>query len=151
CLLSLNPFLKFDGYWVVADALGVTNLGRQPARVARRQFRRLRGEAVEPLPWPPLVAWAVGLYALATTAFLAWFLAGVVPVVAGAVRRYAALLDTRPWPFGELATATFVLLFAGLAAMRLARAVGASLRTAAASAGPVPPSRDLGTPPRSRR
>jgi putative peptide zinc metalloprotease protein len=28
CLFTLNPVLKFDGYWIVADALGVTNLGR---------------------------------------------------------------------------------------------------------------------------
>ncbi len=43
-LINLNPILRFDGYWVLCDLLGVTNLGRQPVRLARNLFLRLRGQ-----------------------------------------------------------------------------------------------------------
>ena len=44
CVFSLNPIFKCDGYWVVADALGVTNLSQQPFRLARHCYDRLRGQ-----------------------------------------------------------------------------------------------------------
>ena len=49
---TLNPILKFDGYWMLADALGVTNLGRQPKRIILHFYKKLRRRPVEPLPWP---------------------------------------------------------------------------------------------------
>jgi putative peptide zinc metalloprotease protein len=129
CLLSLNPVLKFDGYWVVADALGVTNLGRQPKLLLRRLMRTLRGEPSAPLPWPAPVAAVLAAYTVVSLVFLAWFLGMLAPVVAGVALRYPDLLAEAArstwqlsWPprLGELATATYVLAFAGLMAARLA-------------------------------
>jgi putative peptide zinc metalloprotease protein len=62
CFLSLNPIFKFDGYWVVADALGVTNLSQQPYRLLRHLFIWLRGRPVQPLPWSPFVTGVLALY-----------------------------------------------------------------------------------------
>jgi putative peptide zinc metalloprotease protein len=121
CLLSLNPFLKLDGYWVVADALGVTNLGRQPARIAGHLWRRLRGSPVEPWPWPAPIAWTLVVYAVSSCVFLAWFLGGLMPLVLDTVRGYPALLLVRPLPLAELAPGAYVLLFAGLFALRILR------------------------------
>jgi putative peptide zinc metalloprotease protein len=48
----LNPVFKFDGYWLLSDALGVTNLSQQPARIGRYVRARLRGDSSAALPWP---------------------------------------------------------------------------------------------------
>lgn len=37
-VFNLNPFMKFDGYWVLTDALGVTNLQKQRSAVLRKTF-----------------------------------------------------------------------------------------------------------------
>jgi putative peptide zinc metalloprotease protein len=50
-VFNLNPIFKFDGHWALADALGVTNLSQQPARIIKHFWQRLRGESVQPLPW----------------------------------------------------------------------------------------------------
>ncbi len=54
-LFALNPVFKFDGYWLLSDALGVTNLAQQPWRLLRHALAAWRGEAVAPLPWSPVV------------------------------------------------------------------------------------------------
>jgi len=69
-LSSLNPIFKFDGYWVVADMLGVVNLSRQPQRVYKHLLTRLRGRPAEPLPWPTSVT-AI-LIGYSTVAVLVW-------------------------------------------------------------------------------
>ena len=54
-IMNLNPLLRFDGYWVVCDALGVTDLSRQGRRFAVAMLKRARGrnmdewETVHPL------------------------------------------------------------------------------------------------------
>lgn len=40
-LLILNPVLKFDGYWVLADALGIINLREKSLALVSHYFRRL--------------------------------------------------------------------------------------------------------------
>ena len=47
CLLSLNPVLKFDGYWVVADALGVTNLSQHTKQLLQGFVQRIKGQPVQ--------------------------------------------------------------------------------------------------------
>ncbi len=42
CILSLNPLFRFDGYWIVADALGIPNLGKQTRQVWFWLFKRKR-------------------------------------------------------------------------------------------------------------
>ena len=69
-VFSLNPIFKFDGYWLVADALGVTNLARQPGRIARRALDRLLRRPVRPLPWPGWIVAVLAVYSVAT--FLVW-------------------------------------------------------------------------------
>ena len=64
--LSLNPLLRFDGYWLLADALGVVNLADQRRRVWQTLWHRQR------LPWSRAVAAAVGLYAAASVGFAVW-------------------------------------------------------------------------------
>jgi putative peptide zinc metalloprotease protein len=134
CLLSLNPVLKFDGYWVVADALGVTNLGLQPRRIARHALDRLRGRAGQPLPWPSFVTVVLGLYTAVTFCFWSWVLCVIAPSLlhratrsAGVVARYAVEFASAPaWPdatrLRDALTAAYMLLFAALMIGRALRA-----------------------------
>lgn len=69
-LFSLNPIFRLDGYWMLADALGVTNLSRQPALITRRAFDKLRGRQSSPFPWPRWVGFILTLYTPAV--FLVW-------------------------------------------------------------------------------
>jgi putative peptide zinc metalloprotease protein len=92
CLLSLNPFFKFDGYWAIGDALGVVNLGHQRGRLLKYFRERLTGRRPQALPWPPTVsAFVAGYLAAATTTWVA-FLVFVVPTLARRALDYPALL-----------------------------------------------------------
>jgi putative peptide zinc metalloprotease protein len=92
CLLSLNPFFKFDGYWAIGDALGVVNLGRQRGRLLKYLRERLAGRRPQALPWPPTVSvFVAGYLAAATTTWVA-FLVFVVPALARRALDYPALL-----------------------------------------------------------
>jgi putative peptide zinc metalloprotease protein len=92
CLLSLNPFFKFDGYWAIGDALGVVNLGGQRRRLLSYLRERLAGRRPEALPWPSSVAVFVAAYLLASTAVWIAFLVFVVPGLARRAIDYPALL-----------------------------------------------------------
>lgn len=78
-LFSLNPIFKFDGYWVLADALGVTDLHRQPTRIVRHVVSKLTRRSSAPLPWPAWVSLVLFVYT--PISLLAWgyFLAQLLP------------------------------------------------------------------------
>jgi putative peptide zinc metalloprotease protein len=82
-LFSLNPVFKFDGYWLVADALGVTNLSRQPARIARWAAGKIRRRPVPPLPWPPWVVAVLVVYSVASVSVWGLFFLRLLPWLAG--------------------------------------------------------------------
>jgi putative peptide zinc metalloprotease protein len=92
-VFSLNPIFKFDGYWVFADALGVTNLGRQPARIGKHFLDRLRGRTVKPLPWPVSVAQVLMLYSIASVLVWGYFVSRIFPILWTRLQRYPAHID----------------------------------------------------------
>jgi putative peptide zinc metalloprotease protein len=92
CLLSLNPFFKFDGYWAIGDALGVVNLGRQRGRLLRYARERLAGRRPAPLPWPATVSAFVAAYLVAATAAWLAFVVVVVPSFGRRAFAYPTLL-----------------------------------------------------------
>lgn len=85
---SLNPVFKCDGYWLVADALGVANLSAQPRVLARAIVRRIRDSRAVELPWPPLVAAVLALYSVASIGVWLWFVSRLAPML---VVRFASL------------------------------------------------------------
>jgi putative peptide zinc metalloprotease protein len=91
-LFSLNPIFKFDGYWVLADALGVTNLSKQPALIATRLLHRLTRRHVAQSPWPRWVALVLIVYTPVT--FLVWgyFVVHLVPFLVASTLAYPAAL-----------------------------------------------------------
>jgi putative peptide zinc metalloprotease protein len=140
CLFSLNPILKFDGYWVVADALGVTNLNQQPGRVVRYLAARLRGRPTPALPWSRSVTAVLAAYAMLSISFWVWFVWKLAPALlshaidaAHVIATLVAQLASSPaWPDGRLVqeatTAAYVLLLAGLMSWRLLRQLPLGIR-----------------------
>lgn len=45
-LITLNPFLRFDGYWLLADALALPNLHTLSSNLMKHYFKRLSGKDV---------------------------------------------------------------------------------------------------------
>ena len=78
CLFSLNPVLKFDGYWVVADALGVTNLSKQPKRIFRYLRNKLMRKPTETLPWSGTIVSILAVYSVLSVTIWGGFLILIV-------------------------------------------------------------------------
>lgn len=76
CLIAINPLMKFDGYWLVADILSVPNLQEYSERVVRRTFARLFGRPAEgPAVMKPGRAALLFTYAIIRNCF--WLLLAV--------------------------------------------------------------------------
>jgi putative peptide zinc metalloprotease protein len=132
CLFALNPVLKFDGYWVVADALGVTNLARQRNRIMRHFLNRLRGQLVDPLPWPLHTIVLLFVYSLFSFTVWAYFCWKFLPIAINLFISYPALLVTvatelsQPWVafdsnlFQSFLVSTFFVIFLVTMVVRLA-------------------------------
>jgi putative peptide zinc metalloprotease protein len=80
-LFSLNPIFKFDGYWVLADMLGVTNLAKQPIRLVKHFYNCLAGRTNETMPWPKPVTAVLILYSLVSIGVWGAFLWKVLPTI----------------------------------------------------------------------
>ena len=81
-LFALNPVFRFDGYWVLADALGVTDLSRQPARLARHVLALTRRRPPGALPWPPWLVGVLVLYSVASCWIWGLFVWRLAPFLA---------------------------------------------------------------------
>ena len=78
-VFSLNPIFRFDGYWIAADALGVTNLAAQPKVFAQYVMQRLRGKTATPLPWPPWLGSVLLVYALVSVSVWTLLISRLIP------------------------------------------------------------------------
>jgi putative peptide zinc metalloprotease protein len=73
CVIAINPLMKFDGYWLVADILAVPNLHEYSERVVRRTFAKLFGRPTKgPVPVRPVRAALLFTYAIVRNGF--WLL-----------------------------------------------------------------------------
>ncbi|GHT21319.1 hypothetical protein FACS189430_01180 [Bacteroidia bacterium] len=50
-LFTLNPFFKFDGYWIVSDLLGVPNLRKRSSELVGYFFKNLFGQKPKVTPY----------------------------------------------------------------------------------------------------
>lgn len=46
-IMTLNPFFKFDGYWIASDVLGIPNLRNRSKELLNYLYSRIRGRAGE--------------------------------------------------------------------------------------------------------
>lgn len=50
-IMTLNPFFKFDGYWVASDVLGIPNLRNRSKELLNYLYSRIRGRAESERPY----------------------------------------------------------------------------------------------------
>ncbi len=92
CFVSFNPLLKFDGYWIVTDALNISNLSKQPGRLLKQCYLAIRGKPREPLAWSPFTRMIIGIYGLLRTAMWVGFVLFFGPFFVNSLRDYPSLL-----------------------------------------------------------
>ncbi len=98
-LFNLNPIFKFDGYWIVADLLGVTNLSQQSTRLLRAAWSAIVTGRKRATLWPRGVLAFLLLYVaialLAWTAFVVRLLFGIEHGLAAYGGTVMALIENR--------------------------------------------------------
>lgn len=82
-LINLSPFMRFDGYYLLADYLDVPNLQDRAFALARHWLREMLFDLREPPPerWSPNMRRILILYAIATWAYRFVLFLGIALVV----------------------------------------------------------------------
>lgn len=96
-LFCLNPIFKFDGYWIVVDALGVPNLSRQPWHITKYFGRRLLGLQTESLNWPLPITLGLIVYTLVSNFVWTVFILRVLPSLVASFLRLYVLITGMLW------------------------------------------------------
>jgi putative peptide zinc metalloprotease protein len=81
--VNLNPFMRFDGYYLLMDALDIPNLSERSFAIARWQLRRALLGVDAPMPHPQLAgrrSWLC-LYAYLTWIYRVVLFAGIAAAV----------------------------------------------------------------------
>ena len=50
-VITLNPFFKFDGYWILSDVLGVANLRKKGTEWVGYVLSKIKNKKVEHRPY----------------------------------------------------------------------------------------------------
>jgi putative peptide zinc metalloprotease protein len=110
---NLNPLIKLDGYWLLSDALNISNLSQRSATFLKSGWRTR--------PWTRS-HWFFAMYAVAAGAYLVW----IVLFISGAVLRGVRAIVTSVslsdllWASLKTAFAAVVLTFVARRVVRLA-------------------------------
>ena len=82
-VMTLNPFFKFDGYWIASDLLGVPNLRTRSMELLGYGYKRLRRRPVTKTPYllqiRPLERYGLLLYAIVVNLFMASYFFYIIP------------------------------------------------------------------------
>lgn len=83
-LLTLNPFFRFDGYWIATDMLGVPNLRKRSTELLRYFYKRMTRKPVTGRPYLLQIRkrekMFVIAYALAVNVFMGYYFLYIIPV-----------------------------------------------------------------------
>ena len=137
-LLNLNPFFKFDGYWILSDLIGVPNLYSAGKGAARYYWHAIRGQEMQSRPrllqFHAGARAAVLVYSFALLAFTLYclFMLGsqLLPAVIRSIPQLGyhlfALIDG--WHFGaDLWATALKLLLVGSSVWGLFLMIGKAL------------------------
>lgn len=82
-IMTLNPFFKFDGYWIVSDLLGIPNLRKQSKELVKYGFDLLIGQnkGAKPLVLKISLKKKIGLlvYSIVVNLFLIFYFFYIIP------------------------------------------------------------------------
>ena len=82
-VMTLNPFFKFDGYWLASDILGVPNLRARSKEVIAYFIRKWRGKPVGAKPYLLQVKrasrYGLLVYSVVVNVFMAYYFCYILP------------------------------------------------------------------------
>jgi len=61
-IINLNPFLKFDGYWLLSDIFDIPNFHTQGIRLLRLLFKCVFNQSKCHWPWSPFITFILLFY-----------------------------------------------------------------------------------------
>ena len=83
-LMTLNPFFKFDGYWLVSDLLGVPNLRNRSKELLAYLYKRLRKYPVNKKPYLFQIRkaemYGLAIYSVIVNVFMGYYFLYIIPV-----------------------------------------------------------------------
>lgn len=83
-LMTLNPFFKFDGYWIVSDLLEVPNLRTRSIELISYLYKRLRQQDVTKRPYllqmKPLEKYGLLIYSILVNIFMGIYFLYIIPM-----------------------------------------------------------------------
>lgn len=83
-LFNINPLMRYDGYYILSDLLGVPNLRRRSEVYVKSVLARVAlGLPVQPPPAGPMVRAVVMAFGLAAPVYRALVIIGIAAVIAG--------------------------------------------------------------------
>ncbi len=86
-LFNLNPLMRFDGYYILSDLLGIPNLYEQARAAAGRRFRALalrQAQDEKDADHPGTTEWALAAFFLASNGYRLMVMGGIVLFIADA-------------------------------------------------------------------
>lgn len=82
-LMTLNPFFKFDGYWIMSDLLGVPNLRSRSKELLSYVYNRIRKHPVGKKPYLLQIRtaekWGMLLYSIVVNLFMGFYFFYIIP------------------------------------------------------------------------
>lgn len=82
-LITLNPFFKFDGYWIVSDMLGVPNLRERSKELLTYLYRRIRKLPITGTPYLTQInkteRYCLLVYSVLVNLFMGFYFFYIIP------------------------------------------------------------------------
>lgn len=135
-VMTLNPFFKFDGYWLASDLLGVPNLRQRSLELLGYIWKKLRKEPEGKRPYllqiRPLERYGLLVYSVVVNLFMGFYFLYVIPTFLyrfvqtfpDAVNELILYLSNRMMPpFALLRNIGMQLVFLGLIGYLVYRSV----------------------------
>lgn len=82
-LMTLNPFFKFDGYWIASDLLGVPNLRARSKELLNYWYKRMRKQSITQKPYllqiRPAAKYGLLIYSIVVNLFMGFYFFYIIP------------------------------------------------------------------------
>lgn len=82
-LMTLNPFFKFDGYWIASDLLGVPNLRARSKELLNYWYKRMRKQPISQTPYllqiRPAAKYGLLIYSIVVNLFMGFYFFYIIP------------------------------------------------------------------------
>lgn len=82
-VMTLNPFFKFDGYWIASDLLGVPNLQQHSLELFSYMWNKLKKRPIKQLPYllqiRRLERYGLLVYSVVVNLFMGYYFLYIIP------------------------------------------------------------------------